>query len=266
MSKEYFPHDYGARLSLRGIRKDFGLQGLGFYWCFVEILHEEGGYIMEKDLDNIAYDLQVAPELCYAVTHNYDLFTVKKGKIFSERVLRNIKKRAEISAARKRAASERWGSPSPEEHESEHAEKHGAETVSERELSAEETAEEDDFQKGVKFYYDYLERQVEIWLDEDTAEGGTVALLSSPADNVRQKIENLFDLIKGKKYQKINGVDVKTLDVMQAIVSFFRNKDTRWQLYMLLYEVDEKAEKGEIKNKQNYLVSALYNAAKMNGA
>lgn len=44
MSKEYFPHDYGARLSLRGIRKDFGLQGLGFYWCFVEILHEEGGY------------------------------------------------------------------------------------------------------------------------------------------------------------------------------------------------------------------------------
>ena len=46
MSKEYFPHDYGARLSLRGIRKDFGLQGLGFYWCFVEILHEEGGYII----------------------------------------------------------------------------------------------------------------------------------------------------------------------------------------------------------------------------
>ena len=49
---------------------------------------------MEKDLDNIAYDLQVEPELCYAITHNYDLFTVKKGKICSERVLRNIKKRA----------------------------------------------------------------------------------------------------------------------------------------------------------------------------
>ena len=116
MSKEYFPHDYGARLSLRGIRKDFGLQGLGFYWCFVEILHEEGGYIMEKDLDNIAYDLQVEPELCYAITHNYDLFTVKKGKICSERVLRNIKKRAEISAARQKAARDRWdNSPPPEE-------------------------------------------------------------------------------------------------------------------------------------------------------
>lgn len=266
MSKEYFPHDYGARLSLRGIRKDFGLQGLGFYWCFVEILHEEGGYIKENDLDNIAYDLQVEPELCYAVTHNYGLFSVKKGKIFSERVLRNIKKRAEISAARKRAASERWGSPPPKEHEPEHVERYEAETVPERELSAEETAEEDDFQKGVKFYYDCLERQAEIWLDEDAAEGGTSALFSSPADNVRQKIENLFDLIKGKKCQKINGVEVKTLDVMQAIIGFFRNKDTRWQLYMLLYEVDEKAEKGEIKNKQNYLVSALYNAAKMSGA
>lgn len=267
MSKEYFPHDYGARLSLRGIRKDFGLKGLGFYWCFVEILHEEGGYIKESDLDNIAYDLQVEPELCYAVTHNYDLFSVKKGKIFSERVLRNIKKRAEISAARKRAASERWSSPPPEEHEPERAERREAETTPEREPSLEEPSEEDDdFQKGVKFYYDCLERRTEIWLDEDAAEGGTSALFSSPADNVRQKIENLFDLIKGKKYQKINGVDVKTLDVMQAIIGFFRNKDTRWQLYMLLYEVDEKAEKGEIKNKQNYLVSTLYNAAKMSGA
>ena len=136
----------------------------------------------------------------------------------------------------------------------------------EKEPSSEEPSEDEDFQKGVKFYYDCLERRTEIWLDEDAAEGGTNGLLSSPAENVRQKIENLFDLIKGKKYQKINGVDVKTLDVMQAIIGFFRNKDTRWQLYMLLYEVDEKAEKGEIKNKQNYLVSALYNAAKMSGA
>ena len=83
MTKEYFPHDYCARLSLRGIRKDYGLEGLGFYWCFVEMLHEEGGYIKEDELDNIAYDLQVNPELCRAVTHNYDLFTVKKGKIYS---------------------------------------------------------------------------------------------------------------------------------------------------------------------------------------
>lgn len=161
MQKEYFPHDYGARLSLRGIRKDFGLQGLGFYWCFVEILHEEGGYIKESDLDNIAYDLQVAPELCYAVTHNYDLFTVKKGKIFSERVLRNIKKRAEISAARKRAASERWGSPPPEEHEPEPPPALPDDEAEERKREADEN-----FESGVEFYTDQINMRCDMWEDE----------------------------------------------------------------------------------------------------
>ena len=54
MSKEYFPHDFAARLSLRDVRKDFGMVGVGVYWCIVEILHEEGGYIKENDLAGIA--------------------------------------------------------------------------------------------------------------------------------------------------------------------------------------------------------------------
>ena len=108
MSKEYFPHDFAARLSLRDVRKDFGMVGVGVYWCIVEILHEEGGYIKENDLAGIAYDLQVELDLCQAITHNYDLFAVKKGKIFSERVLRNLNKRQEISLARSKAATSRW--------------------------------------------------------------------------------------------------------------------------------------------------------------
>lgn len=117
MSKEYFPHDYGARLSLRGIRKDFGLEGLGFYWCFVEILHEEGGFVKESDIENIAYDLQARADMCEAIIRNYDLFVIKKGRIYSERVLKNIKKRAEISEARKNAADARWRNNEPETQE-----------------------------------------------------------------------------------------------------------------------------------------------------
>ena len=264
MSKEYFPHDYGARLSLRGIRKDFGLQGLGFYWCFVEILHEEGGYIKESDLDNIAYDLQVAPELCYAVTHNYDLFTVKKGKIFSERVLRNIKKRAEISAARKRAANERWGSPPPEEHEPEtpHALVLPDDEAEEREQAADEN-----FESGVEFYTDQINMRCDMWEDELKKKGTSAFdLFSSPPAIIKPRLTRLFELIKGKRQQKINGQTVGTLEVMQAVVDFFTSDDKRWALYNLIIEVDDKAASGEIKNKQNYLVSALYNAAKMNGA
>lgn len=84
MAKEYFPHDYCARLTLREIRKDYGLEGLGFYWCFVEMLHEEGGYIKETELESIAYDLRVSIDLVQAVIRNYDLFVIKKGKISSQ--------------------------------------------------------------------------------------------------------------------------------------------------------------------------------------
>lgn len=264
MSKEYFPHDYGARLSLRGIRKDFGLQGVGFYWCFVEILHEEGGYIKESDLDNIAYDLQVAPELCYAVTHNYDLFTVKKGKIFSERVLRNIKKRAEISAARKRAASERWSSQPPEEHEPEPP---PVPALHDDEAEERAQAADENFESGVEFYTDQINMRCDMWEDE-LKKGGTSAfdLFPSPPAIIKPRLTSLFELIKGKRQQKINGQTVGTLEVMQAVVDFFTSDDKRWALYNLIIEVDDKAASGEIKNKQNYLVSALYNAAKMNGA
>ena len=266
MSKEYFPHDYGARLSLRGIRKDFGLQGLGFYWCFVEILHEEGGYISEKDLDNIAYDLQVEPELCYAITHNYDLFTVKKGKIFSERVLRNIKKRAEISAARKKAARDRWDNPPPpEEHEPEQLPPVPA--LSDEEAEERKREADENFESGVEFYTEQINMRCEMWEDELKEKGASAfSIFSSPPAIIKPRLISLFALIKGKRQQKINGQTVGTLEVMQAVVDFFTSDDKRWALYTLIIEVDEKAASGEIKNKQNYLVSALYNAAKMNGA
>lgn len=264
MSKEYFPHDYGARLSLRGIRKDFGLQGLGFYWCFVEILYEEGGYIKESDLDNIAYDLQVAPELCYAVTHNYDLFTVKKGKIFSERVLRNIKKRAEISAARKRAASERWSSQPPEEHEPEPP---PIPALPDDETEEREQTADENFESGVEFYTEQINMRCDMWEDELKKKGtSALDLFSSPPAIIKPRLTRLFELIKGKRQQKINGQTVGTLEVMQAVVDFFTSDEKRWALYNLIVEVDNKVANGEIKNKQNYLVSALYTAAKMNGA
>ena len=256
MTKEYFPHDYGARLSLRSIRKDFGLQGLGFYWCFVEILHEEGGYIKESDLDSIAYDLQVTPELCYAITHNYDLFTVKKGKIFSGRVLRNIKKREEISEARKKAANERWGARRAQETESQ----------SKSEVQ-EQSEDEEDFSEGVNFYIEQVKTRCDKWHEEIKSKGtGGSFFFTSPAIIVKQRLTNLFDLIKTKQQQKINGQPIDTLEIMKTIVYFFTSEEKRMCLYNLIIEVDEKAASGEIKNKQNYLVSTLFNTAKMNGA
>lgn len=261
MSKEYFPHDYGARISLRGVRKDYGLQGVGFYWCFVEILHEEGGYIKEDDLDNIAYDLQVESELCKAITHNYDLFTVKKGKIYSDRVLRNIRKRAEISDARKKAASQRWDNRSEGEREP------PPEQPQREQDTPDGSDEEDDFAKGIEFYKEQLDMRLGRWEDDflKKADGDISYLLFSPVAGVRPMLENLFDLIKHKKTQRINGQSVSTLDFMSAIMGLLRNNDTQAELINVISEVNEKEARGEIKNKQNYLISALYNKAKLNG-
>ena len=282
MSKEYFPHDYAARLSLRGIRKDYGMAGVGFYWCFVEILHEEGGYVKESDLDDIAYDLQADPEMCSAIVHNYGLFSVKKGRVHSDRVLRNIKKRADVSAARRRAAAGRWGGNEPSdgdeqapEHECEQKAKHEAEEAQE---SVREEARPGASDKGDEESAGELKNEVDFWTDELNRRcddwkndmGGSDPILDtfhSPPEVIRSRIGNLFKLIGKRETQTIGGQRVRTSEFMRSVIQIFWGSDeNRWSLYNIVCEVDEKAAKGEVKNKQNYLMATLYNSAMLNGA
>ncbi len=263
MSNEYFPHDYGARLSLRGVRKDFGLEGLGFYWCFVEILHEEGGYVKETDIENIAYDLQIKPEICEGVIRNYDLFTIKKGKIWSERVLKNIKKRADISAARKNAADARWKSGEfepPQEQQGSDTPPRRREQVAKEEQPAIDTDEQEWLKNQVAWFRNIIKERCQEWADEET---DAFAILSNPCFNVEQLLNNIIDEIADKKTLKINNRYIDTVKFLESLVSFFRNEDTRQELYNAIIEVEEKCNKGEIKNKQNYLISTLYNKVQM---
>ena len=89
--QDYFSHDYHARDHLRDVRKDFGLEGYGLYWCIVEILHEQGGSIKETDIAPIAYDLRADEDMLKAILYNYGMFQVKKGYVYSERVIDNLK-------------------------------------------------------------------------------------------------------------------------------------------------------------------------------
>jgi len=250
MTKEYFPHDYCARLSLRGIRKDFGLEGLGFYWCFVEMLHEEGGYIKEDDLENIAYDLQVKPELVLAVTHNYDLFTVKKGKISSDRVLRNIKKRAEISAARKQAASARW----------KEEDKPNAQQIKMEEVEPEINEEENEkFRDAFEWYKEIINNN----FDNLAAEKEPLTVGFEQVMSARTLTNNILEEIQDKQSLKINKRTIKTIEFLEVLNNFLRNDDKFNELWDAVAEVEEKTTKGEVKNKQNYLISTLWNKSKM---
>ena len=258
MSNEYFPHDYGARLSLRGVRKDYGLEGLGFYWCFVEILHEEGGYVKESDIENIAYDLQIKPEICEGVIRNYDLFTIKKGKIWSERVLKNIKKRADISAARKNAADARWKSGEPEV-EQQPPQQNTPTTKPKGEEQFEDRQQWESFEAAVKWYREIIENHFQEWADSS-------AIFSVPFDTsfaMRELINNILDEVASQKTLKINNRNIDTIKFLVSFNKFFTNEQRREELAQAVYEVEDKYQKGEIRNKQNYLISTLWNKAQL---
>lgn len=275
-AKEYFPHDYGARSKLVDVRKDYGLEGLGFYWCVIEILHEEGGYVKESRISGIAYDLRIEPEKAEAIIRNYGLFSIKKGKVTAERVLRNLRKRAEISTARKQAANVRWGNgyepPSDEEpQEKKHTDE--KESESDDDDSVEDLARqaslyyhfsdgtEKYFNTAVEWYKQWFSDKFEEWRESLSLD----SLDSSLVWSIEPRITNLIEAIENTTTLKINGVTVTTEKFLQTLVYFFRNENGHKELWEVIESVDVKCGRGQVRNKQNYLISALYNTAKMNG-
>lgn len=251
MAKEYFPHDYSARSSLREVRKDFGLEGIGFYWCFVEMLHEEGGYIKESELEGVAFDLRVDIKLVESVVNNYGLFTVKKGKITSHRVLRNLKKRAEISEVRKAAAETRWNSSETEET----APTQTTEPLQEVELREEDQAVDKETAK--QFYIGAIERSFQKWLDNASLSD----LESHNVYDYKALFDNIIDEVKTKDFVIINRKNVPVYRFLQILGKHIKQNGEIRNLDQAIKDVESRYIQGKVKNKTNYLIAALYNAA-----
>jgi len=107
--REYFSHDYNARNDQRIVKitMQFGLEGIGIYWCLIEILYECGGYILESQIDTIAFELRTQSERIADVL-NTDLFKKKGKKYYSESVLTRLSKRKEKSEKARQSAVTRW--------------------------------------------------------------------------------------------------------------------------------------------------------------
>lgn len=106
----YFPHDYYARNDpkLQRLLMDFGLAGIGAYWCIVEILYENGGICRKCDTRAIAFGLHCDESLVASILENYDLFEkTAEGDYFSASANDRIARRAEV--AEKRSAAGRKG-------------------------------------------------------------------------------------------------------------------------------------------------------------
>ncbi len=107
----YFPHDYNARndRKLARLLLTHGVGGLGAYWCIVEMLYEEGGYLNTSDIPNIARELRMRVKTLQDIIENFELFKISGGQFFSLSAIERLKKRIARSESARIGAAVRWG-------------------------------------------------------------------------------------------------------------------------------------------------------------
>lgn len=112
MSKDtfYFSHDCNARSDRKmiALRKEMKMKGLGIYWCVVEMLYEESGYISIGEIENIAFDLRVKKSEVEQVLKSFDLFVFDNEKFWSDSVLKRLQKRNSKTKKAAESANTRW--------------------------------------------------------------------------------------------------------------------------------------------------------------
>jgi hypothetical protein len=128
----YFSHDMNARSDpkLCALISDYGSAGYGIFWVIIEILHEEKDntilykdYVIKSIAKQSGAELEQVKEIIKSCIDEYELLKLKDDIIYSERVIRNTTKRAEIvekkrNAGRKSAEARKENNPTPVEHKS----------------------------------------------------------------------------------------------------------------------------------------------------
>ena len=110
----YFSHDYGARNDpkILELRAEYGLEGLGLYWCIAETLAEaDNGYINPKLLAglSIGYGVTKAKLQEYiGFMIEIELLREDEKGYYSKRMMDHKKIRKRYSEAGKKGAESRW--------------------------------------------------------------------------------------------------------------------------------------------------------------
>ena len=107
----YFPHDFNARndIKLKKVNMELGLKGIGLYWCIIEYLYENNGYLtLDEDVDLLAYELRIDKESIINLIEKYDLFKKNKNKFYSPSVLTRLEVINEKSNTNRKNALKRW--------------------------------------------------------------------------------------------------------------------------------------------------------------
>lgn len=108
-------HDFGARNDPKLIRLQMKMkgEGLGLYWCIVEMLWENGGYLA-MDYEAIAFSLRWAtPEKVRSVVEDFGLFSNDGEQFWSDSALERITSKEKMKQSRaeagRRGMNSRYG-------------------------------------------------------------------------------------------------------------------------------------------------------------
>lgn len=102
----YFSHDFGARNDpkLQDVQMRMGMEGIGIYWCVVESLYEQGGYLPLTAIRGLAFALHVEEVKVESVIRDFGLFTIADdGLFYSSSAIARTEKKRKISEARAEA-------------------------------------------------------------------------------------------------------------------------------------------------------------------
>lgn len=105
----YFSHDYNARNDpkLINLQIKHGMEGVGCYWCIVEMLYEQGGEI-PLEYERIAFVLRTDVNVIRNVINDFNLFIFDDGILSSESILKRISERSGKSAKARESINKRW--------------------------------------------------------------------------------------------------------------------------------------------------------------
>jgi len=107
---KWFSHDYNSRSDgkILKLRMKHGMEGVGVYWCIVEMLYEQDGFMALNEYDRITFELRVNEELIRSVIHDFDLFELNCDKFWSNTGLERLTIRKDKSEKAKEAINARW--------------------------------------------------------------------------------------------------------------------------------------------------------------
>lgn len=104
----YFSHDFNARndVKLQEVMMRMGHEGIGLFWCLVEMMYEQGGKLEIDQCDSIAFAIRTESEKIKTLI---DIVFEKDDTYFwSKSVLKRIKMQQEKSKKAKESAQKRW--------------------------------------------------------------------------------------------------------------------------------------------------------------